>query len=586
MHQQKSPQRDPALLSSLWGMLWGLALGMWWLIPKIIETHRIRPDGPVQWFVVFMGLTTIAALLGAYLSFLGSFVVAAIEKRTVGTFRDRNWVFGLFGGIIVAVAYTLQSFLVSWMSFRSLQLSRYLAYYAAVATCCLIASAISAAVYRRITARASIPRTTVLAGALVAVAFSGALLNFPASSASAREPDGDTLQRLPSVADDPPLLFIGLDGGTWRLLDRAIRDGSAPTLGRLVAQGRTGTMQALWPPYWSGAAWASILTGLPREVTGVYEDLALVGAGLPIMQVPLDPDPRLNPFYVVRSGLRASGFIRFTPPPRALLRGKPIWQLLHEARVDTAVVRFRFTYPLRGQAAVGVSDWVGRDQWENLGVKRPTGEDTVTPGNRADELLSPFRPEEASDPGLFGQLLPGPVPPKPGDALLDPIKELRIASDIDDRTFVVSETILKKNPRQSFLAVYIGGLDSVEHAFWQYRFPEDYPDDPPAKHDIERLGPVIDRYVRYFDRRLQRLLDLYATAPNVLIVSDHGHGRATTIAGWRGWHTKEAILVASGPSVPQRPERMNVSYYDVVPTIARLKGFRHPKSLTGRSVIP
>ena len=373
MHQQKSPQRDPALLSAVWGVVWGLALGMWWLIPKIIETHRIRPEGPLQWFVVFVGLTTISALLGAYLSFLGSFVVAAIEKKTVGTFRDRNWVYGLFGGIIVVVAYTLQSFLVSWMSFRSLQLSRYLGYYTAVATFCLIASAISAVMYRRITARASRPSATVRGGG----ADRGRSLwctdqYSPASSVSAREPDG-ALQRLPSVVDDRPLLFIGLDGGTWRFLDRAIQDGSAPTLKRLVAQGRTGTMQALWPPYWSGAAWASILTGLPREVTGVYEDLALIGTGLPIMQVPLDPDPRLNPFYVVRSGLRASGLIRFTPPPRALLRGKPIWQLLHEARVDTAVVRFRFTYPPQGQAAVGVSDWVGRDQWENLGVERPTG---------------------------------------------------------------------------------------------------------------------------------------------------------------------------------------------------------------------
>ena len=233
-----------------------------------------------------------------------------------------------------------------------------------------------------------------------------------------------------------------------------------------------------------------------------------------------------------------------------------------------------------------MSDWVGRDQWENLGVERPTGEETVTPANRADELLAPFRSEAPLDPELFGKLLPGSAPQKPADALLDPIKELRIASDIDDRTFAVSETILKKNPRQSFLAVYIGGLDSVEHAFWQYRFPEDYPDDPPAKHDIERLGPVVDRYVRYFDRRLQRLLDLYATPPNVLIVSDHGHGRATTIAGWRGWHTKEGILLAAGPSVPHRAGRIHVSYYDVLPTVVRLKGFHYPQSLGGRSVVP
>jgi hypothetical protein len=567
-------------------MAWGVALGMWWLAPKVIQTHRIRPDGTLQWLVVIAGLTAICALIGSYLSFLGSFALAVLEKALLGTFRDRIWAYGLFGGVIVGVTYTLQSFLIHWTSFRSFNLTDYLGDVFAVAAFFLISSGICAALYRQITARAPRPRASVLAGILIVVAASGALFNLlSASSEGLPEPNHGALERLASGSGDPPLLFIGLDGGTWRLLDRAIQDGSAPTLRNLVARGRTGTVQALWPPHWSGAAWAAILTGLPREVTGVYEDLAAIGPGLPIMQVPLASDPRLNPFYVVRAGLRASRLIRFTPPPRALLRGKPIWQLLHEARVDTAVVRFRFTYPPHGQAGVVVSDWVGKDQWENLGVQRQAGPDTVTPASRADELLRPFSSEAPSDPELFGRLLPGPTPRKPDDALLDPIQELRIASDIDDRTFRVSEAILTRNPNQSFLAVYIGGLDSVEHAFWQYRFPEDFPRDTPAQQDVERLGPVLNRYVSYFDRRLQRLLALYASTPNVLIVSDHGHGPATFVTSWRGWHTREGILLAAGPSVPRREERIDVSYYDVLPTIAWLKGFRS-QSPAGRSVLP
>jgi predicted AlkP superfamily phosphohydrolase/phosphomutase len=84
---------------------------------------------------------------------------------------------------------------------------------------------------------------------------------------------------------------------------------------------------------------------------------------------------------------------------------------------------------------------------------------------------------------------------------------------------------------------------------------------------------------------LQRLLALYASTPNVLIVSDHGHGAATIVTSWRGWHTKEGILLAAGPSVPQRDERIDISYYDILPTIAWLKGFRSQSS-AGRSVLP
>jgi hypothetical protein len=301
------------------------------------------------------------------------------------------------------------------------------------------------------------------------------------------------------------------------------------------------------------------------------------------MQVPIERDLRLNPFYTVRALLVARGLIRFTPPPRALLRGKPIWQLLHEASVDTAVVRFRFTYPPEGQASIAVSDWVGHDQWESLGVKREPSADTVTPPALANELLAPFRSDEPSDPTLFTRLLPGPAPAKPADSLLDPIQELRIASDIDNRTWEVSEAILRKKPAQPFLAVYIGGLDSIEHAFWPYRFPEDFPVGRPAQTDVERLGPVLDRYVTYFDQRLNQLLALYSTMPNVVIVSDHGNGPTTLATSWRGWHTKDGIFLAAGPSVPHRSQRIDVSYYDVVPTIAALKGFPGIRSFIDRS---
>jgi hypothetical protein len=581
----RKTQTDPALLTAAWGALWGAALGTCLLAPRIIEGHRIRPEGPFQWIVIIAALTTLFALVGSYLSFLSGLALVSVEKVVWGTFRNRSWAYALFSGAMVALAYTLESLLVHRLSYGSFDLSEYAGQFVGIVAFCLILSTACVIAYRRIAARPSPPQTSVMVWVLGGAVMAGISFTLVGRPGSLRPPDTAPLVRVESTGPDAPLLVIGLDGGTWRVLDRAMRDGAAPTLGDLVNRGTTGTVEALWPPHWSGAAWASILTGLPQDVTGVYEDLAAVAPGLPIMQVPITRDLLLNPFYVMRAGLAASGLVRFTPPPRALLRGKPIWQLLHEAKVDTAVVRFRFTYPPEGQAGIVVSDFVGEDQWESLGVQRSDVIGAVAPAARADELLAPFRSDTPSDPHLFEHLLPGPPPAKPADALLDPIHELRLASDIDDRTFEVSEAILRKNPTQQFLAVYIGGLDSVEHAFWPYRFPEDFPINPPAAQDVERLGPVLDRYVRYFDRRLHRLLALYSTAPNVLIVSDHGQGPSTSATSWRGWHTRDGMFVAAGPSVPRRAERITVSYYDILPTVAALKGFHTPNSY-GRPVIP
>ncbi|HXE81063.1 MAG TPA: alkaline phosphatase family protein [Vicinamibacterales bacterium] len=581
-----SPQPpDPIPLAVGWGVLWSVALGLWIVAPVAVETHHIRPEGLVQWSLVIAGLGAAFAVIGAVLGYIGGFVVVLAERMTIGRFYSRPWAYGLLMPFVLSIGYVAQAVLIHWTSFRTLRgLSVYPSQVLGIAAACAAAAIAATIAYRFIVRSRARPPASVLAWCAAAAAIVAATSLAAQTTRLPEVPELGGLERTRTPAGETPLLFIGLDGATWRVLEPAIASGAAPTLRRLVESGMHGTVEALWPPHWSGAAWAAIVTGLPREVTGVYEDLAAEAPGLPIFQVPIQSTPILNPFYTVRAAYRAGGIIRYTPPPRPLLRGIPVWQLLHRAGVDTAVVRWRFTFPPEGQAGIVVSDFVGNDQWEEMGVRRPDGRTAVAPAELADRLLAPFETDGPSDPALFSRLLPGPRPAKPADALGDPIVELELASDIDDRTFEAAESILRMKPRLGFAAVYIGGLDSVEHAFWQYRFPEDYAN-PPAQADIERLGPVLDRYVQYFDARLARLLALYEREPNVVIVSDHGQGASTTSSKWRGWHTKEGIFIAAGPSVPHRAGRIDVSYYDVLPTLVALKGFSTPEALPGRSVV-
>ena len=591
MRTQSSANRDcpdPVLLSVGWGMLWGIALGLWILAPAVIDTHHLHPEAPSQWVVLLGALTVIFAIVGAVLGFISGFGLSVVESLAGGTFHARTWAYALFTGIAVVVLYAADSFTIHWLTYGSFNFEP-LVYRSVIVfgLSSVIALVVLMVLYRAISKRTAQPPPVILARVLTAVAASGALaLVLPSSAASPSPVVVDSLERLPAAAEDVPLVLIALDGGSWRLLGPALEKGAAPTLRHLVERGMSGTVNALWPPYWSGAAWAAIVTGLPRETTGVYEDLAASAPGLPLFQAPLRSALHLNPLFSIRSMLVARGIVSLTPPPRALLRAKPIWQLLHEAGVQTAVVRHRFTYPPGGQADIVVSDWVGQDQWERLRVRRRPMVAPVTPEDKADQLLAPFRPSGPSDPGLFTRLLPGPRPHKPADVPLDPIRELEIASDIDDRTFDVSESIIRSYPKLPFLAVYIGGLDSVQHAFWQYRFPNDFPGASPAQSDIDRLGRVPDEYVRYFDERLGRLLALYTREPDVLIVSDHGFGPTTIPSSWRGWHAQEGAFIAAGPSIPHSTKSVAVSYYDVVPTIARLKGFREPDVVHGRALVP
>ena len=581
--RQKQP--DVVLLMGAWGALWGIALGMWGLAPLIVVSHHIRPAHAGQWIVVVAGLGGVFAVLGSLLALFGGLFLVLVEGLWLRRFRDRVWAYACAAPLVVIAAYVIESIIIHWMSFGAFPFESYASRLATLAISWILGCLVCVAVYRWISSREHRLRPAMMAWAVVGVVAAGAIA-LPLRVGES-VPPAPALTPLTPVADartSAPLLFVGLDGATWRALQPAIDNGSAPTFRMLKERGIHGTVDALWAPYWSGAAWSSILTGLSRDVTGVHEDLAGLGPGLPVFQVPLTSGLALNPIYAVRSLLAGWGLIRFAPPPRALLNGTPAWELLHRAGVDSAVVRFRFTYPPEGQAHVLVSDWIGDDQWTEMGIRRSAA-DAVTPRDRAEELIALFSPDAPSDGALVADILPGPKPPQPADMKKDPIAELRLSLDIDGRTFEAAEAIVKSNQRQPFLAVYIGGLDSVEHAFWQYSFPEDFPADPPARQDVARLGHVLGRYVEYVDRRLSRLLSRYKTAPNVLIVSDHGMGPTTISSDFRGWHAKEGIFLLAGPSVPRDNSSRQVSYYDVLPTILQLKQFEKPEALRGKSVL-
>lgn len=583
MTGRRAKQPDPMILAPAWGSLWGVAFGTWALIPSIISAHHIRVEHAGQWGVLLFGLVVIFALIGAFLGFVGGFVLTVVEQLVLGSFRDRVWAYALLTSVVVIAGYGLQDYAIETVTYRSSRVpALYLDEVKALALLAVVTAACAIGAYWIVTRAAKRLRPRLLVVALLAVGVTGAAAAVTRSAVE-RLPNANvgSLVRRDDSSTSVPLLFVGIDGATWRVLEPVMQSGGAPTLRAIRDRGTYGDIEALWRPYWSGAAWASIITGLPRETTGIYEDLAAIAPGLPPFQVALFASLKLNAIYTARQYLRDAGVISFVRPPRALLRGKPVWQLLHEAGVNSAVLRFPFTYPPSGQAEIVVSDWVGRDAWEDMGVQHRTTSDAVTPPELANQLLAPFQPD-AGDPHLFERLVGERAPRKPADAVLDPFEYLRASADVDERMFEVSSVVLKRNPKQPFLAIYVGGLDSAEHAFWQYRFPEEYAANPPAEEDVKRFAPVIDRYVKFIDERLRVLLTMYQEEPNIVIVSDHGQGASQIPAGWRGWHTKDGVFLAAGPSVPTRTEPVKMSYYDVLPTLVSLEGFTAPAGLTGR----
>jgi hypothetical protein len=382
----------------------------------------------------------------------------------------------------------------------------------------------------------------------------------------------------------PPVLLVGIDSGNWETLEPGVRAGALPTFARLIDRGVHGEIEALWPPFWSGPAWAAILTGHPQKETGVYGDLTGVAPGLPPFDVPLQSSVLLNPYLLVEWKLLDFGAMRTAPNPRSVLGRPPVWELLSRAGVPSGVVRLDFTYPPAGQAEVVVSNHAGRDIWSLANVT--VGTDLIAPPELAPPLGAPFSERVPFDAEGFARILTPANRPRTTRVQFE-LDAIRSAYDIDARTVEAALAALRVRPDLRFLGVYLGGFDNICHAMWQYRFPEQYGADPPPPADVAEFRGVIDRYLEFLDASVARLAAAFPTTPNVIVVSDHGHG--PSLEGldqpiWRGWHAKIGIFVAQGPSVPASPERRRVSYFDVVPTIMDLLGFAVPSGMHGVSV--
>src|SRR2546423_1088929 len=81
--------------------------------------------------------------------------------------------------------------------------------------------------------------------------------------------DSPAAATIPSRAARP-VIFIGLDGADWELLDDFMRAGAMPALRRLVAEGAGGVLETEHPPL-SPLVWTTMMTGVSPLDHGILD---------------------------------------------------------------------------------------------------------------------------------------------------------------------------------------------------------------------------------------------------------------------------------------------------------------------------
>jgi tetratricopeptide (TPR) repeat protein len=358
-----------------------------------------------------------------------------------------------------------------------------------------------------------------------------------------------------------PVLFVGLDGADWQLLDTYMQEGRMPNLAALAREGRTGVLTTIQPPL-SPLVWTTEMTGVSPLEHGILDFT------------------RFHP----KTGERE-------PIPRDERRVPAVWNMASAAGRSVAVFGMWATWP-----AEPVRGLLVADRFSSFTASGPPGSPpagSVYPQDReawARQILE--RTEREVDLAALRTYLPDLTEAEfqeaaaQPDPYAHPVSALRrILVETRVWNALARTGIAERRPALSI--VYFQGTDTLGHVFAPYAPPR-RPEVTEA--DFARFHRVPELYFAEIDRLLGAYRDLADwTGAVLMLASDHGFrwrearpeklsSAAAATAG--RWHRDEGIYLLWGPGIAPGPrERGRVD--QVCATLLALLGLPRGAGLAG-----
>lgn len=363
----------------------------------------------------------------------------------------------------------------------------------------------------------------------------------------------------------PPVIFIGLDGADWQLVDEYMRKGAMPNLQSLVREGTAGNLLTEHPPL-SPLLWNTMMTGtgpLEHEILDFTRFHPATGR-----KEPITSDERKVP---------------------------AIWNMATQAGKSTAVFGLWATYPAEPVRGVLVSDRFFTFLFSES--TPPAG--TVYPPSReawARKVLGEVENGVGLD--VMRRYLPTLSAEefaerrKATDPYSHPVSALRrilIETNLYDQ--LATQYLESHSPDLTIL--YLQGTDSIGHVFAPYTAPRQ---PHISEADFARYSEVPEHYFRYVDRLLGSYKAIAKKrGARLMIASDHGfhwfEDRPTELSSFAAstaakWHRKAGVYLLWGDGIAARgrtgPEQ---HIAQVAPTLLALGGMPRGEKMNGSSIV-
>ena len=287
------------------------------------------------------------------------------------------------------------------------------------------------------------------------------------------------------------VLIIGLDGGTFTILNPWMDQGHLPTLRRIRDEGVWGPLRSSIPPV-TVPAWSSFMTGKNPAKHGIYEFM-----------------------------IRKPGTYEESPISAEAREGECIWDVLGRGGKTSLVLNIPTTYPpsnING-AMIG-------------GFLTPSGtRDFVTPDGLLEEIEKKFGPyylyfKTAATAGFRSE--------KGAQLLLNECVEMA-----KYKFNVMNDLIDRYSPQ--FVAHHVWGTDRIQHEFWHLLDPD--PGHPMYDAKMyEKFHDEVLGYYKFVDDLIAETWEKMGEDTSVIIMSDHGHGPIHRLIDLNTWLLREGYI--------------------------------------------
>lgn len=283
------------------------------------------------------------------------------------------------------------------------------------------------------------------------------------------------------------VLFIGLDGSTFDVLDPLMQAGLMPRLQQFIAAGVRGLLETTIPPI-TPTAWVSWMTGKNPGKHGVFE------------------------FLLRRKGSTA---LPDQPVNSRARDGLPFWDLLGLMGKRAIVTNMPCTYPPTMVNGVMVADFL-----------TPRGrKDFTYPESLREEIESRFGPYQLYITEVYSR---GKV-----DNILN-----QLFDELEYKTKV--NRYLMEQYGWDVFATHYWGTDRFQHELW-HLLDESHPFFNRKEHDAHITR--INQYWHAVDTTLGELFDAVDSDASVYLGSDHGFGPIKKFLCFNVWLIEQGWLV-------------------------------------------